>query len=301
MELDRRTLLKIALLEVVQKACGPIATTIPNPSSLPDSRLAVPTTTPAFSPPTIDSTPIPIFSPTSSPVPQPTLMPKTDQPRTQEPVKQETPQQKINVISRGNPNRPELCLTFDAGAGATYTSAILDILKRKNIKSTMFLTGLWMLQNQDLVKRIVSEGHEFWNHSYDHRDFRNLSPQEIIEQLKMTEDISLRLTGRSTKPIFRPPYGGYDSRVLGIVASQGYTNFVYWTFDTIDWDYDNMNPEGSAKRVFYDNGRERQNLTGAIVLMHLDSKFEPQTLSDTIDGLRKKGLNPTTLTNILRN
>lgn len=299
--MERREFLRLAALGFIGFACGPESSK-PTPQPRISQIIELPASLTTFEPfasptfqPIPKSTPQPTIEQTSAPTQKPETPKPTQEPQ---PAKQENPQT-IKVISRGNPNRPEVCLTFDAGAGSTNTLAILDVLKAKNVRATMFLTGLWMQQNPALAKRIALE-HEYFNHSYDHSDFRNLSTDAIKGQLKRTEEISLQLTGKSTKPIFRPPYGGYDSRVLVTVAGEGYTQFVYWTFDTIDWDYDNMNPEASAKRIFIDNGKERQNLPGAIVLMHLDSWFEPITLGGTIDRLRAMGLVPTNLTSVLK-
>lgn len=239
--------------------------------------------------PRVDSAP-PVSAAAFEPTPT-AIVPHSPTP---EPLPTPTPEIKPpRFIERGNPNRPEIALTLDGGAGSTHSAAILDVLAEKGVKATMFLTGKWMEQNPNLVRRMVEEGHQIANHSWDHTDFRELSDDQIRQQLQKTEAKALELTGVSTKPYFRPPYGGYDRRVVSIVTQEGYTQFVYWTYDSGDW-IDDLPPT----RVQANIVSKAQN--GAIVVMHLNSWQEPRTLGQTIDILRQRGLQPVTLSEILK-
>lgn len=301
--LSRRALFRLAGSVAIVAACGPeLSKSTPQPTLRQIVELPAFLTTPEPS-----ASPIlkPTQQPTPEPTPDPTQQPETPKPKTPEPQPQQENSQALKVIYRGNENRREICLTFDAGAGSKNTPAILDILKEKNVKATMFLTGLWMQQNPSLTKRIAEE-YEHFNHSNDHTDFRNLLPDAIKTQLRITEKISLQLTGKSTKPVFRPPYGGYNSTVLVTVANEGYTKFVYWTFDTIDWDYsrtpeDVYNSMMSGKNTAPPRPPEGYAgpPNGSIVLMHLDSALEPKILGKIIDDVRVKGINFVNLTRVL--
>jgi peptidoglycan hydrolase-like protein with peptidoglycan-binding domain len=112
-------------------------------------------------------------------------------------------------------------------------------------------------------------------------------------QLSTTENIIRGITGRSTKPYFRPPFGAYNSSVLQAVGDAGYTRTIYWTIDTIDWD-------GRSTYAIY--SKVFSNVTpGAIVLMHTGSGA-PNTkyaLQQMIDGLRDMGYSFGTVSDIL--
>jgi hypothetical protein len=69
---------------------------------------------------------------------------------------------------RGHRKRMELALTFDAGAEANYAGEVLDILRDKNIRTTLFLTGQFIEKYPEIVLRIVADGHEAGNHTYSH-------------------------------------------------------------------------------------------------------------------------------------
>lgn len=158
----------------------------------------------------------------------------------------------------------------------------------------MFLSGLWMEQNPQLVAKMIADGHHIANHSWNHlNDFTNLSDYEIRQQLIKTE-VKAQEFGVSTKPYFRPPFGGYNNRVVRICAEEGYSQFVYWTYDSGDWKI----PELSPQTVYSNIVNNTSN--GAIFVMHLDSRQEPLILAGAIDAIREKGFTLTTVPDLLR-
>ena len=68
-------------------------------------------------------------------------------------------------------------MTFDAGEGAGYTEQILDLLAEYGIKGTFGVTGQWAEQNPGLMLRIVAEGHQIINHTYDHQSYTGVSTE----------------------------------------------------------------------------------------------------------------------------
>jgi len=176
----------------------------------------------------------------------------------------------------------KIALTFDAGASPAPTPSILNTLKAEGLHVTFFLTGKWCEQNPELVKQIAAEGHEIGNHTYSHPDLRKLSDDAIIEQLTKTDDLVTELTGQSTKPLFRPPFGGRNKRVLGIAGEQGYTS-IYWSLDSLDTYKKNITGDQIEKRVL------DRIQGGDIVLMHCGSAATAAALPDLIAKLRERG------------
>lgn len=148
-----------------------------------------------------------------------------------------------SLIVEGNPNgRQEIALTFDAGADTGYASEILDLLRDDGIKATFGMTGVWAEANPDLVQRMVAEGHQLINHTWDHASLTGANtglppqtPEEVAEELSSTENLVLSLTGYEMRPYFRPPYGDYDANSLGYLANNGYYLTIWWTCDTHGW------------------------------------------------------------------
>ena len=182
-----------------------------------------------------------------------------------------------------------MALTFDAGADTGYTAQILDTLSETGVRATFGITGKWAEANPELVRRIAREGHTFINHTYSHRSLtgystqsRPLTYQERADELWKTHAVILELTGKSTKPYFRPPYGDYDDSVLSDVYSRGYTYNVMWTVDSLGW-------KGLTKEEIV--GRVLDGLEpGAIYLFHVGSQSQDgPALPQMIRELRERG------------
>ena len=65
----------------------------------------------------------------------------------------------------GNADKKNVYLTFDEGYEAGYTEKMLDVLKENNVKATFFITGHYLNTNEELVKRMINEGHIVGNHT----------------------------------------------------------------------------------------------------------------------------------------
>ena len=142
----------------------------------------------------------------------------------------------------GAPEPKEVALTFDAGADTGYAAAILDLLAAEGIKATFGMTGQWAEANPELVERMVAEGHQLINHTWDHGSLTGantglppMSAEEVAWQLGDTEAIVKELTGYDMKPYFRPPYGDHDETSLRYLYDNGYYLTIWWTCDTHGW------------------------------------------------------------------
>ncbi len=182
-----------------------------------------------------------------------------------------------------------VAFSFDAGSDAGYTSQILDTLSANRITASFGMTGHWAEQNPELVRRIVRDGHDLINHSYDHSSFTGLSTGEAPltqaqrwEQLDRTEAIIKDLTSASTKPYFRPPYGDYDASVNADIGARGYLYNVMWTVDSGGW---RGIPAADINQRCLDLAEP-----GAIYVFHVGAGSQDgPALQAVIDGLRAAG------------
>ncbi|HEU0116437.1 MAG TPA: polysaccharide deacetylase family protein [Thermomicrobiales bacterium] len=147
-----------------------------------------------------------------------------------------------HIVDSGPNDRKEVALTFDAGADVGYTSQILDFLQAQGIKATFGMTGQFAQANPDLVKRMVADGHQLINHTWDHASLTGantgldpMTPDKVTEELTSTADFVRNLTGYEMKPYFRPPYGDYDDTSLRELYDNGYYLTIWWTCDTRGW------------------------------------------------------------------
>lgn len=90
---------------------------------------------------------------------------KTEQQDTVQAKLKEKPQQTPQPSEA--PKQKKVYLTFDDGPG-TETEKILDVLKKKNVKATFFVTGKEDDTSKKIIKRIVKDGHTLGMHSYSH-------------------------------------------------------------------------------------------------------------------------------------
>ena len=64
-------------------------------------------------------------------------------------------------------------------------TAILDLLKKHQMRATFFSTVVFAQQVPDLINRLIEEGHELASHTYYHSDFENehlKRSKEALEQ-----------------------------------------------------------------------------------------------------------------------
>lgn len=71
----------------------------------------------------------------------------------------------LNGIAMGNKDKKNIYLTFDMGFEAGYTTKILDVLKANKVPATFFITGQYVKTSEELVKRMIEEGHIVGNHT----------------------------------------------------------------------------------------------------------------------------------------
>lgn len=214
------------------------------------------------------------------------------------------------AIVRGNPQHPYLSLTFDGGSSNSGTREILQILEEHGIRTTLFLTGKFIETYPELVKRMIRDGHEIGNHTYNHphlttyridgkqRTAPTVDKRFVQHQLLKTDSLFFRLAGTHLAPYWRAPYGEYNRQILEWAAEVGYLQ-IRWTdgFDTMDWVENPDSPLYRTPAQIYQailgSRGKRNSLNGVIVLMHLGTNRsqEPayQILSQIITDVQAQG------------
>ncbi len=218
--------------------------------------------------------------------------------RPAQPVVQPTPGRSF-VVDRGTDECNTVALTFDAGADRGYAELILDILRVNRIVASFGMTGHWAERNADLVQRMAEEGHQLINHTWSHRSFTGFSPKTralgVIErrvELEQTDDFLQGMTGRSSRPYFRPPYGDLDGGALKDVADAGYDYTIMWTVDSLGWNH--LPARGIVERCLSRAG------PGVIYMFHVGAESEDAlALGQIIEGLRSRGLDFVTIADLL--
>jgi peptidoglycan-N-acetylmuramic acid deacetylase len=190
---------------------------------------------------------------------------------------------KYGAIFLGDTTKKEMFLTFDNGYENGYTVKVLDILKEKKVPAAFFVTGHYVKDQPELLKRMMNEGHVIGNHSWSHPDMSQISNNRLKKELEKLRDEVSVITGQKEMPFMRPPNGIFSERMLGVSRELGYTN-VFWSIAYKDWD----TKAQRGWKYAYDNIMNQLH-PGAVILLHTVSKDNAEALDKIIDDARKQG------------
>jgi len=177
-----------------------------------------------------------------------------------------------------------LYLTFDEGYENGHTGQILDVLKEKQCPAVFFVTMQYVMDEPELIRRMIDEGHTIGNHSVSHpakglpsltREQQEKEIWELHEYMKENFDYEMTL--------FRYPAGIFSEQSLAVVRSIGYKS-VFWSFAYADWDPDEQPDEKEALLKL----TERLH-PGAIYLLHAVSETNANILGAFIENARTAG------------
>ncbi|MEV5825886.1 polysaccharide deacetylase family protein [Spirillospora sp. NPDC052242] len=177
-----------------------------------------------------------------------------------------------------------VALTFDDGPGP-HTAALLDTLRRAGARATFFVQGLHVPEHPAVVRRMVAEGHEIGNHTWNHPNLTTLPPDEVRAQIRRTQR-AVRDAAGVTPTVMRPPYRAIDETVIEAVGMP----VVLWSVDPQDWRRADV-----AKKVkvgLRDSGR------GDIVLYHDVHASTVRAMPEIVDGLQKRGFTLVTVSEL---
>lgn len=174
-----------------------------------------------------------------------------------------------------------LYLTFDCGYENGFTSKILDILKKHDVKAIFFVTKHFVQTNPKLCMRMKKEGHLVGNHTLNHPSLPSRSVSQIKNEVKGLEELFLKKTGYELDKYFRPPMGEYSNRVLKLLSDMEYTT-IFWSLAYGDYD-----PAKQPGKQYVIDQFQNYNHKGAIALMHNISKSNADALNEVIISLKK--------------
>ncbi|NEW08787.1 polysaccharide deacetylase family protein [Paenibacillus sp. SYP-B3998] len=286
-----------------EKGNPPVATATPQATSLPVTATPKPIATPIPTPmssPSPSETPHASQTPTASVTPKPTastkpaaqhasgdrtayswyyMKKKTGQvPDFPKETKSFTADQKAVWVGTGK----KVYLTIDAGGPLIDVDLMLKSLKDNNVKANFFISGNNIKKNPDYLKRLVADGHLIANHTMTHKDFNELTDDQIKKEVTDFEALYKQITGKDVEKYFRFPYGKYNMHNLSLVSGMGYTS-VFWSTAMRDWEPRKNGAEDPYNDIM-NNLHE-----GNVILMHQGSKENMEALDRICKEIKKKG------------
>jgi peptidoglycan/xylan/chitin deacetylase (PgdA/CDA1 family) len=199
------------------------------------------------------------------------------------------------TISHGPQGGERVALTFDDGPNATATAGVREVLDRYGVKATFFLVGKALDERPDLARALLADGMLLGGHSYHHDNWRWLDPrypelQRVVDTFKADLGVCPHY--------YRPPHG-QRTPLMGLLLGRRDMKMVTWSVSAGDWATDD--PALIARRVL---GAVEP---GSVILLHdgldvhvdADRRVIVEALPMILDGLRRRGLQPVRLDELL--
>jgi peptidoglycan/xylan/chitin deacetylase (PgdA/CDA1 family) len=216
-------------------------------------------------------------------------------------------QPSVPDLYRGPRDRREVLVSFDAGSSDRGALEILNALRERRIRTTIFLTGDFIRRYPEIVRRVAADGHEVGNHTDTHPHLTTYAENGrqatrggvdrdfLQRELSRTAQAYDRTTGRTMAPIWRAPFGEQNEEIRRWAAQTGYWH-VGWTggragLDGLDWVSDPRSKSyRTSDRLIASLVERAEN--GGIVLLHLGSDRADPVASRIpllFDGLAARG------------
>lgn len=174
----------------------------------------------------------------------------------------------------------KVLLTFDDGPNPGTTEIILKKLADNNIKALFFCVGENVQKYPELVKEILSEGHTFGNHTFNHKILSKISAEEKDYQISSVNKIFKEQLDISLK-YFRPSHGRFQLSTSSLMKKHQLKN-IMWSLLTYDYKNDLSIVKFAVEKYLNSN---------SIIVLH-DSNKSKNIISDSIsfivDEVRKR-------------
>ena len=179
-----------------------------------------------------------------------------------------------------DPEKPMVCLTFDDGPGGETTARILTALEKAGGRATFFMMGFNVTgENNALVIRMIEDGCELGNHTYNHDNLQKLDMAGIRTAVRRC-DYMVEETSGQAPSVMRPPYGNEDENTMSGLKSLG-MGAILWSIDTLDWEH--KNPDRTYEEVM------SKVQDGDIILMHDVYPTTADAAERVIPALKERG------------
>ncbi len=202
------------------------------------------------------------------------------------------------LIFNGDRTEMVIALTFDVGETAEnpagFDWGIIEVLTQTETPATFFLGGLWMTHNPAETQFLAeSPQFEIGNHAWSHLDFSQITPEQMSNEILMTQKEMWNQLGWQTE-IFRLPYGTYTNEALNIIADHGML--------TIQWDVVSGDPDPNILAEPMANWVISQVQPGSIIIMHANGRGwnTAEALPTIITNLEAQGYRFVTISELLK-
>lgn len=215
--------------------------------------------------------PLPVFGRLDTPFPKGAISPR------------------LHCLSRGDPAKKLVALTFDDGPNPEYTLDLLAVLAKYRVPATFFYVGSQCDKFPELVRDTYAAGNEVANHTYTHKRLPTLSLEQKAYEIDATQNLIAEEIG--VQPRFlRPPGGHRDTAAEELLAKRGMV-VAMWDISLCDAD-NNRAPSDMLRQV------EDQIRPGSIILAHTGIPATVDALPLIIHNLEARGFTFVTMSQL---
>ena len=120
---------------------------------------------------------------------------------------------------------------------------------------------------------------KYGSHSNTHPHVNNLSYDENIKEIELSNDKIEKIIGKRTN-LYRAPYGEYNNTVIKAANDKGYYT-IQWSLDTLD--YTGLTGDEMWNRL------NSKLSSGDIILTHNGTKHTADSLDMILKNIKQKG------------
>jgi peptidoglycan-N-acetylglucosamine deacetylase len=184
-----------------------------------------------------------------------------------------------------------VALTFDDSPHATSTPRILDVLATHDARATFFMIGEHIVGNEEVVRRLIAEGHELGNHMLSDAPSARLPAAEFERQLLQTHELLARFG-----PVrwFRPGHTWFNRRMLDQLHRRGYRCAMASAYAL---EFLPVSAPYAAQHILLNVG------PGGVIILHDDAVDQERTvavLERILPALRHRGYRVVTLSELAK-
>lgn len=166
-------------------------------------------------------------------------------------------------------------LTFDDGP-SKYTSDLLDVLKKYNIKATFFCVAQFANQYKEIIERLKKEKHCIALHSLKHKNamLQGIfeTKRDLAESVEIMKQLGVKIN------YYRPPWGDSNLYLMSILKKEK-IKLIFWDVMAEDWEA-NATKNSISKKLL------ERTKNGDIICLH-DGRGKNEAPLKTIRALEE--------------
>lgn len=187
-------------------------------------------------------------------------------------------------IYKVDTNEKKMSISFNCAWGNDDIIQILDTLQKYNIKTTFFCVGDYVQRYPEVIKLMLSKGHEVASHGFTHTKYTTIESGRVRKEVQDFNKVMAGIVGSETwkgKNLIRTPYGDWSEAVVKTLNEEGLKT-IQWSIDSLDWKTD-------ATKESINNRVVTKLDSGAIILLHSGTKCTADSLDNMLNTIITQG------------